>query len=333
MKTVLIITDNEPAQVNGVVTTFHNLEILAERDGYDFVYLDPRQFVNIPCPGYGEIKLSWTWGIGKIIERVNPDYIHIATEGPVGFAARCWMDYWGWRYNTSYHTRFPEAIKKIIGIPTDWSYRYLRWFHKHSGRVLTTTQSMVDDLASRGFRTDIKPWTRGVDRNTFGSGSRTATELSQPILLSVGRVSKEKNLDVFCRLEYPGATKIVVGDGPCRRRMEREYPEVQFVGVKRGAELAKYYADADVFVFPSRWDTFGIVMIEAMACGTPVAAYSVVGPKDVIDQGITGYMDEDLKTAIDQCLRLDRVRVEEASLRWSWEECWRIFRDNLVDKC
>jgi glycosyltransferase involved in cell wall biosynthesis len=191
---------------------------------------------------------------------------------------------------------------------------------------------MVDDLASRGFRTDIKPWTRGVDRTIFNSETRTGTELSKPILLSVGRVSKEKSLDDFCRLEYINATKIVVGDGPCRRRMEREYPEIQFVGVKRGKELAEYYANADVFVFPSRWDTFGIVMIEAMACGTPVAAYPVVGPKDVIDQGITGYMDDDLKVAIDQCLRLDRVRVEEDSLRWSWAECWRIFRDNLVDK-
>ena len=331
-KKILIVTDNEPTQVNGVVTTFHNLETLAERDGYDFVYLDPRQFANIPCPGYNEIKLSWPWGIGSIIQEINPDYIHIATEGPMGFAARCWLDHYGLRYNTSYHTRFPEAIQKIAGIPTAWSYRYLRWFHKHSGRVLTTTDSMVEDLTGRGFRADIKPWTRGVDRTVFGSSTRTATERSHPILLSVGRVSKEKNLDDFCYLEYPGATKIVVGDGPDRRRLEREYPDVKFVGVKRGAELAEYYANADVFVFPSCWDTFGIVMIEAMACGTPVAAYPVTGPKDVIDQGVTGYMDYDLKTAIDQCLRLDRVQVEEASLRWSWEECWRIFRDNLVDK-
>lgn len=331
-KKILIITDNVPSQVNGVVTTFNNLEIYAERDGYDFVYLDPRQFNHISCPGYPEIKLSWTWGIGSIIQKVDPDYIHIATEGPVGFAARCWMDHWGWRYNTSYHTKFPEAINKIAGIPTSWSYRYLRWFHKHSGRVLTTTQSMVDDLVHRGFRTDIKSWTRGVDRGVFNSTTRTATDKSQPILLSVGRVSKEKNLDDFCRLEYPNSTKIVVGDGPCRRRMEREYPDVQFVGVKRGLELAQYYADADVFVFTSRWDTFGIVMIEAMACGTPVAAYPVTGPQDVIDQGLTGYMHEDLKTAVDQCLKLNRVKVEEASLRWSWQECWNTFRVNLVYK-
>jgi len=329
-KKILIITDNLPDQINGVVTTFKNIEICAGHDGYDIVYLDPRQFPHISTPGYPEVKLSWPWRIGKKIAAVGADHIHIATEGPIGLAARGWMDLCGRRYNTSYHTKFPEFLKKIYGIPMFMTYWYVRWFHKHSGRVLTTTQTMVNDLQSHGFDGDIIPWTRGVDRDIFRSSLRGTTVAGRPILLSVGRISKEKGLDDFCNLDYPGATKIVVGDGPYLKHLRQNHPDVIFTGAKTGTSLAQYYAQADVFVFTSRHDTFGVVIIEALAVGTPVAAYAVPGPLDIIEPGVTGHLDQDLRRAIDQCLTLDRQQVEQHSQKWSWDHCWNIFKENLV---
>lgn len=326
MKTILIITDNTQDQINGVATTFKNLEQLALQDNYKIVYISPSDFYSISAPKYPEVKLSFPKGIGKKIREHNPSYIHIATEGPIGFAAKIWLDWNKLKYNTSYHTKFPEFIKKIYGIPERFTYAYLRWFHKHSGVVLTTTQTMVDELKEHGFTGNIISWTRGVDRNIFYPREKT-TDLT---LLNVGRVSKEKGLDDFCSLQYPNSKKIIVGDGPYRKELEAKYPDVEFVGVKRGNELAEYYASSDVFVFPSREDTFGIVMIESMACGVPVAAYNVTGPKDVIDQYETGFMDDSLSVAIDHCLDLDRNDVYEKSKKWTWENCWLIFRDNLV---
>jgi glycosyltransferase involved in cell wall biosynthesis len=331
-KTILIITDNLKTQINGVVTTFKNIEICAGRDGYDIVYLDPGQFSHANAPGYPEVKLSWPQGIGKKIEAVGADHVHIATEGPIGLAARCWLDSRGWLYNTSYHTKFPELLKKIYGAPLCITYRYVRWFHKHSGRVLTTTRTMVEDLESQGFNGDIIPWTRGVNCEIFNTSQRNRED-DRTVLVCVSRISKEKNLDDFCKLDYPKSRKIMVGDGPDRARLEKLYPDVEFVGFKTGLELAYYYANADVFVFPSRWETFGIVMIEAMACGTPVAAYNCQGPKDVIDQGVTGFMveaHEGLGMAVDKCLKIDRANVHRASQRWSWQRAWEIFRDNLI---
>jgi len=329
---ILIITDNLRDQVNGVVTTFKNIESLASSDGHDIVYIDPGQFHYCDCPGYPDVKLSWPWGIGKKIEKVDADYIHIATEGPLGFAARCYLDRKGQRYNTSYHTKFPEFLKELYNIPTSITYWYVRWFHKHSGKVLTTTQTMVDDLRSHGFDGDVIPWTRGVNRDIFKSSLRGKTVAGRPILLSVGRVSKEKGLDNFCELDYPGATKIVVGDGPYRVELEQRYPDVIFAGAKFGTSLAEYYANADVFVFTSRTDTFGIVIIESLACGTPVAAYPVPGPIDILDTGITGHMSDNLKDSIDLCLTYSRDRVEHAGQKWTWDNCWEIFKKNLVRK-
>jgi glycosyltransferase involved in cell wall biosynthesis len=263
---------------------------------------------------------------------VDADYIHIATEGPLGLAARCYLDRKGQRYNTSYHTKFPEFLKELYNIPTSITYWYVRWFHKHSGKVLTTTQTMVDDLRSHGFDGDVIPWTRGVNRDIFKSSLRGETVAGRPILLSVGRVSKEKGLDNFCELDYPGATKIVVGDGPYRVELEQRYPDVIFAGAKFGTSLAEYYANADVFVFTSRTDTFGIVIIESLACGTPVAAYPVPGPIDILDTGITGHMSDNLKDSIDLCLTYSRDRVEHAGQKWTWDNCWEIFKKNLVRK-
>ena len=332
MKTILIITDNLPEQINGVVTTYKNIEEYAVRDNYRVVYIDPGRFRYVDCPIYNEVKIAFPRKVGEILEEINPDYIHIATEGPIGLRVRQYLDKHNYRYNTAYHTKFPEGLRKLFGIPEALTWPLVRWFHKHSGKVLTTTDTMVTELQAHGFDGEIVPWTRGVDRDIFNPSQRTATLSNGPILVCVSRVSKEKNLDDFCRLEYPNAIKIMVGDGPYRKELESKYPDVSFVGFKTGMDLARYYAMADVFVFPSQWETFGIVMIEAMACGTPVAAYPCQGPLDVVDQGITGYMNDNLITAIDQCLSLDREQVLAGSHRWSWQRAWEIFRDNLVEK-
>ena len=327
-KTILIVTDNLPDQINGVVTTYKNIEALAIRDNYRVVYLDPRRFRYFDCPGYHQVKIALPWNVGQILEEIGPDHIHIATEGPVGLRVRQYLDKHHYRYNTAYHTKFPEGLRKLFGIPESVTWPLVRWFHKHSGKVLTTTDSMVCELQAHGFDGDIVSWTRGVDRDVFYPRHRWPTP--GLTLVCVSRISKEKNLDEFCSLPYPGARKIMVGDGPYRLELQRRYPDVEFVGFKTGHELAEYYSMADVFVFPSRWETFGIVMIEAMACGTPVAAYPVQGPLDVIDEGITGCMNEDLKQAVQDCLFLPRHLVWQGSERWSWEQAWQIFRNNLI---
>ena len=327
-KTILIITDNLKDQINGVVTTYKNIEICAVRDGYNIVVLDPGWFSYIDCPGYNEVKIAYPRNMGKKIASVHPDYIHIATEGPLGLWARAYLSLAGIRHNTAYHTKFPEGLKKLFGIPEFITWRFVRWFHKHSGKVLTTTDSMVAELKAHGFDGEVIPWTRGVDREIFYPVKHKRNK--RPVLVCVARVSKEKNLEKFFELEYTGARKIMVGDGPMLETYKKQYPDVEFVGFKTGTELADYYRMADVFVFPSEWETFGIVMIEAMACGTPVAAYPVQGPMDVVDEGITGCLNTDLKQAVKDALMLDRNQVWAGSQRWSWERAWQIFRDNLI---
>lgn len=330
MRKILIITDNLQDQVNGVVTTFKNLSQVGNSDGYDIVYISPRDFPHTSTPRYPEVKISWPKGIGRLIEEIKPSHIHIATEGPIGLAGRLYCDRKGYKYNTSYHTKFPEFINKIYHVPMSWTYAYLRWFHKHSGRVLTTTKTMVQELKDHGFKGDIIPWTRGVDREIFWP-MQYRMNRDKPLLICVSRLSKEKGLDDFCSLEYD-ARKVVVGDGPYRNELEAKYPDVEFVGVKQGKALAEYYQQADCFVFPSRTDTFGIVIIESLACGTPVAAYPVPGPIDILENNVTGYMDEDLTTAVDTALAIDRKLVYKNSMDWTWESCWDIFKRNLIEK-
>jgi glycosyltransferase involved in cell wall biosynthesis len=330
VKKILIVTDNLPDQINGVVTTYSNIEACALRDSYQFVYITPGDFSHFDCPIYNEVKLALPRKMGEKIEEIGADYYHVATEGPVGLWARKYLTKHRIRYNTAYHTKFPEGLYTLLGIPESITWRYIKWFHKHTGRVLTTTESMVRQLESKGLRGNIISWTRGVDRSVFRPELRTK-RAGEVVLVCVSRVSKEKNLDDFCSLDYFGARKIIVGDGPYRAELESKYPNVEFVGFKRGEELATYYANADVFVFPSRWETFGIVMIEAMACGTPVAAYPVQGPQDVVDHGVTGYLRDNLKQAITECLILDRNDVILGSQRWSWDTAWTIFRDNLIE--
>jgi glycosyltransferase involved in cell wall biosynthesis len=328
-KTILIITDNLPEQINGVVTTYTNIEACAVLDGYRVVYITPGDFRHFDCPGYNEVKIAYTRAMGKKIEAAGADYYHIATEGPVGLSARKYLSKHNLRYNTAYHTKFPEGLRALFGIPEAITWPLVRWFHKHSGKVLTTTDTMVAELRAHGFDGNVIPWTRGVDRAIFNPSQRTGTVVNGPILVCVSRVSKEKNLEEFFDMPYEGI-KLMVGDGPMLEQYRAQYPNVKFVGAKRGQELAKYFAMADVFVFPSRWETFGLVMIEAMACGTPVAAYPCQGPLDVIDEGITGCMNEDLQQAVHDALMLDRAKVLAGSQRWTWERAWAIFRDNLV---
>jgi len=329
-KTILIVTDNLPEQINGVVTTYKNIEEHAVRDNYRVVYLDPGRFRYVDCPGYNEVKIAFPRKVGQILEEINPDYIHIATEGPIGLRVRQYLDKHNYRYNTAYHTKFPEGLRKLFGIPEALTWPIVRWFHKHSGKVLTTTETMVKELRDHGFDGNIIPWTRGVDRSIFHPGHRTET--TSKYILCVSRVSKEKNLEAFFELDYPGYLKVMVGGGPMLETYKKQYPDVHFTGFKTGVDLARYYANAEVFVFPSRWETFGIVMIEAMACGTPVAAYPVQGPEDVVDEGVTGCLNDELKQAVTDCFFLPRHKVWEGSQRWSWERAWTIFRDNLIGK-
>lgn len=330
MQTILIITDNLPNQINGVVTTFNNIERLGTKDGYNIRFITPLEFYHFDLPKYPEVKISSTFGLEKKIKQINPDYIHIATEGSLGIGARLICDRLGWKYNTSYHTKFPEFARKIYGIPEELTYLFLRWFHKHSGKVLTTTNTMVTELKDHGFVGEIIPWTRGVDRENLKPTIKH-TKNKTPVVLYVGRVSKEKGLDDLCKLQDKFTIEIV-GDGPYRKELEQRYPNVKFLGYKTGSELADCYVRADVFAFPSRSDTFGIVIIEALSLGTPVAAYPVPGPIDILKNSLNGYMEENLELSIIRCLTLNRDIVQECSLKWTWDNCWDIFKDNLVAK-
>jgi len=328
-KKILIITDNLPDQINGVVTTYKNIETMAILDGYTVDYINPSRFRYVDCPGYNEVKLTFPWRMGEEIKKIDPNYIHIATEGPLGLWARAYLAKHNIRHNTAYHTKFPEGLAKLFGIPESLTWRYVRWFHKHSGKVLTTTETMKRDLLAHKFDDNIVSWTRGVDREIFNPSHRH-DNINGKYLLCVSRVSKEKNLEEFFKLDYPGYYKIMVGDGPMLETYKKQYPDVIFTGFKTGKPLAQYYANAEVFVFPSKWETFGIVMIEAMACGTPVAAFPCDGPKDVIEQGVTGFMNENLADAVTACLQLNRDSIHKGSTKWSWNNAWHTFRDNLI---
>lgn len=325
---ILVVTDNLPDQVNGVVTTFRNLAAEAEKDGAEIIFLHPGMFRHFSCPGYPEVKLALPFGAGKVIEEINPDYLHIVTEGPLGFAARIWCYRNKKQYNTSYHTKFPEYMKKLYGVPEFFTYAYVRWFHRDSKKVLTTTKSMVDALYRRGFVCEVIPWTRGVNLSVLSPTVKHRRHDRSPIVLYVGRVSKEKGLDDLCRLSNDYEVRIV-GDGPYRKHLEKKYKKVKFLGYQKGTDLANQYVQADVFCFPSQTDTFGIVIIEAMSLGLPVAGYPVSGPADLIEEGITGYVSWDLKSAIDRCLHLDREEIKQKNKDWTWRECWTIFKDNL----
>lgn len=318
-------------EINGVCTTLKNTVKELVSMQHTVLVIEPSQFKTIKAPKYPEVKLSWNiWKVGRMIRDFKPDAIHIATEGPLGFAARwyCKVERRSIPHNTSYHTRFPEYLNKMFNVPIDWGYFAMRWFHKFSTKVLVTTESMKNELTSRGFER-IEVWSRGVDQTVFNPNARIGpVTAKRPILLCVSRVSVEKGLDDFCQLQTTG-TKLMVGDGPYINELKNKYPDVKFLGYKHGAILAHLYANADVFVFPSKSDTFGVVLLEANACGTPIAAYPVTGPRDVIIQGLNGFMDDDLGQAVIEAMKCDRANVAAHSLNYSWRECTQTFLNNL----
>lgn len=327
---ITLVTDTWH-NVNGVVTTLKSTVKELESWGHTVQVIEPSQFKTVPAIGYPEVRLAWNiWRVGPMIESFDPEAIHIATEGPLGLAARwyCKVEKRSIPHNTSYHTKFPEYLNTYWKIPVDWGYWTIRWFHKFSTKVLVTTESMRKELEAKGLD-NMTVWSRGVDTNIFTPSRKIQTDVLKPIILCVSRASLEKGLDDFCSLQIEG-TKILVGDGPYLPELKRKYPYINYAGYKSGAELAEYYASADVFVFPSRSDTFGVVMLEAIACGTPIAAYPVTGPVDVVEQGINGYMHSDLATAIELALRLDRKAVEESSKKYTWASCTQTFLDNLT---
>lgn len=325
---ILIITDTHTPSINGVVTTITKTTEKLRNLGHEVCLIHPELFLSVPCPGYREIELSLNiWKMRSFIDSFNPDAVHIVVEGPLGLAARNYMQRKKIPYNTSYHTKFPEYLNKMFSIPTKWPYAYLKWFHGKSHRILVTTPSMREELELHGFKNCVV-WSRGVDTDLYKPELREEN-FKKPVYLNVGRVSIEKNLEAFLSLDLDG-TKVIVGDGPLLNRYKAKYPEVQFLGTKKGLDLAKIYASADVFVFPSKTDTFGIVQIESMASGTPVAAYPVAGPKDIIQNGINGSMDEDLLTAIQNCKSISRESCRKFALEMSWGKTTEVFLENLI---
>ena len=323
---ILIATDAWRPQVNGVVSTLEQMTRAAEGMGARFDFLTPQGMVTAPMPTYPDIRLAVTTRaeIRRRIEEAAPDHIHIVTEGPIGWLARWHCLRSGRLFTTSYHTRFPEYVWARTRLPESLTYGFLRYFHRPAAAVMAPTPSIAADLTRRGFRR-VRGWTRGVDRTLFRPREGSVLDLPRPIFLSVGRVAVEKNLEALLGLDLPGST-VVVGDGPARAGLERRYPHAHFLGVQRGEALAKIYASADVFAFPSRTDTFGVVLLEAMASGLPVAAFPVPGPIDVVGGG-AGVLDEDLRAACLKALTIPREAPPAWAQRFTWDESARQFLD------
>lgn len=327
---LLLITDAWEPQTNGVVTTYKNVIRELKEKGVQTEVIHPGLFRNIPCPGYPEIPITLDlWNLGKKIRVAEADFVHVAVEGPLGLAARVYLKKRQIPFTTSFHTRFPEYINKRYSfISIKSGYAFMRWFHKASQKIMVTTPSMHKTLESYDF-TNMQVWGRGVNTALFKPNGKSENDISNPIFLYVGRIAVEKSVEDFLALELPGK-KIIVGDGPSRKLLELKYPDAHFVGYKYGEELAEYFANADVFVFPSRTDTFGLVMLEAMACGTPVAAYPVEGPVDVVQQGVTGILDENLHSAALAALELNRNHCRDYATQRSWEACATVLQNALV---
>lgn len=326
----MIVTDAWFPQTNGVVRTLGHTAAWLGRFGHEVRVLTPRDFRNVPCPTYPEIRLSLLPGrtLRRAIRAFAPQALHIATEGPLGVAARRHCLTSGMRFTTSYHTQFPQYLRARFPIPLAASYWALRRFHGAAFRCMVSTPTLRRDLAARGFR-NLATWRRGVDTELFHPRPKDFLSLPRPIAAFVGRVAVEKNIEAFLKMAWTGS-KIVIGDGPERARLESQYPGVLFTGYRFEEDLARHLAAADVMVFPSRTDTFGLVNLEAMACGVPVAAYPVTGPIDVISDGITGALDEDLERAARRALEIDPSVCRAHALRFGWDVSSREFEGNLV---
>lgn len=326
---LVIISDAWRPQVNGVVRTLERVSAELTAQGDEVEVIGPDRFRNFAMPGYADIRLAFRpfAPLARMLDALRPEALHVATEGPLGLAARAIATKRGWRFTTSFHTRFAEYISARTGLPPGLTWALLRRFHNAGAGTFAATPSLREELARRGFRR-ILPWTRGVDLGLFQDGTRDAWEgLPRPIFLYAGRVAVEKNVAAFLDLDLPG-TKVVVGDGPQRPALQARYPAAHFAGWRHGEALAQAYRGGDVMVFPSRTDTFGLVLLEAMACGTPVAAFPVMGPRDVVGQG--GVLDEDLRRACLAALDVPRAQARAQAERFSWAASAHAFREHLV---
>lgn len=326
---ILIVTDAWEPQVNGVVRTLKSTRRELEAMGHAVELITPREFRTVPCPTYPEIRLSLFAGAGvrRRIRAFGPDALHIATEGPLGLAARRYAVRHRLPFTTAYHTRFPEYVQARFGTPLAWTYRFLRWFHGPARAVMAPTPVVLDDLRRHGIEHAVL-WTRGVDLDIFVPQQANVLNTAHPIFLYVGRVAVEKNVEAFLALDLPGS-KWVVGDGPALASLRARYPNVNYLGVLSQSALAKVYASADVFVFPSRTDTFGLVLLEALASGLPVAAYPVTGPIDVLGDSRAGVMHKDLREACLEALRIDRATARAHAERFSWRAASEQFLAHL----
>ncbi len=327
---ILIATDAWLPQTNGVVSTLKQTSSLLTARGHTVQMLTPLGFSTIALPGYGEIRLAMgvQAGVRAQFESFRPEAVHVATEGPIGFAVRAQCRAQGLHFTTSYHTQFPQYLRKRLPVPVNWSYALLRWFHSAGERCMVSTPTMQRELADRGFRNLVR-WQRGVDASLFRPYEKSFLDLPRPIAVYVGRLAIEKNLDAFLGMPWEGS-KLVVGDGPDRARLQQQYPQAHFAGYQHGESLARHISSADVMVFPSLTDTFGLVNLEAMACGVPVAAFPVTGPVDVVDDGVTGALDWDLAAAARRALRASPAACRERAERSSWASCTQEFESNLV---
>lgn len=326
---IMIVTDAWEPQVNGVVRTLTQTTKELTALGHRVELLTPLEFRTIPCPTYPEIRLSLLPGqrVARRIDAFAPDALHIATEGPLGLAARSYAQRHKLPFTTAYHTRFPEYVNARFGIPLSLTYRFLHWFHKNSQAVMAPTPVVKADLERFGF-TNVVLWTRGVDLDIFRPMESKVLNTARPIFLYVGRVAVEKNVEAFLKLDLPGS-KWVAGEGPALAELKSRYTNVNYLGVLSQPELAKVYAAADVFVFPSRTDTFGLVLLEAMACGTPVAAYPVTGPIDVLGEHGPGALHDDLHEACLQALKIERADARAWAERFSWRAASEQFASHL----
>ena len=332
---ILIVTDAWKPQVNGVVRTLTTVVQELQAMGHVVDVIGPDRFRTVPCPTYSDIALSLLprRRLIRLIDAFRPDALHIATEGPLGLAARSWAKRSGFAFTTAFHTRFAEYVQARIGLPVRPIYAWMRHFHSAGQGTMVATQSLRDELKARGFL-NIRSWTRGVDLSLFKPYPRTEfADLPGPIFIYVGRVAVEKNIEAFLALDLPG-TKLVVGDGPARAALAQKYPEVRLEGALEGEALVRAYAASTVFVFPSRTDTFGLVLLEALACGIPVAAYPVQGPLDVLGEAPVAALDEDLKAACLKTLQIARhpgnPTPRAFALGYSWRECTLQFLRNIV---
>jgi len=325
-----LVTDAWLPQVNGVVRTLGHTIREIEAAGHEVTVISPADFRTIPCPTYPEIRLALFAGraVRRRLDALDPDAVHVSTEGPLGLAARNWCVRRGRPFTTAYHTQFPEYVRARAPIPLSAGYAAVRWFHGRATRTLVTTPSMQRQLEARGL-CNLHLWGRGVDTELFRPRGKEFLDLPRPIWLYFGRVAVEKGIGDFLALELPG-TKLVVGDGPACEDLRRRYPRAVFAGYRHGEDLAAHISASDVFVFPSRTDTFGLVLLEAMACGVPVAAYPVTGPVDVVLDGVTGVLSEDLRRAALAALELDPQACRAHALKHSWEASTRQFLSALA---